>query len=128
MLHPWSWSSWTVPLPTFPNPCTTTRESSTAMPCAFRVARAMYMTPRAGARGPAGRPADGQRLARDHAGDGIAFAGGIGVHDPGHDLLVGPEVGGGDVALRSDEREELRGVAAGHPLELTDRQGQGIDH
>ena len=43
---------------------------------------------------------------------------GIGVHYPGHRLLVGVHVGGGDVLLGPDEIEQLGGVAAGHALQL----------
>ncbi len=43
---------------------------------------------------------------------------GIGIHDPGHGLLIGVHVGSGNVDLRSDEFEKLRGIAAGDALKL----------
>ena len=40
------------------------------------------------------------------------------VHHPGHRLLVGRHVRRGDVALRADDRQELRGEAARQALQL----------
>ena len=72
----------------------------------------------AGGLNAAARAADVERLAGDHAGDGLAHVHGVGVHDPGHGLLVGVHVGRGNVLLRSDEVDDLRGVAAGHALQF----------
>jgi hypothetical protein len=58
------------------------------------------------------------RLAGDDGVDGLAHVHGVGVHDPGHGLLVGAHVGGGDVFFGSDELHEFGGVAAGHAFEL----------
>ena len=66
----------------------------------------------------AARAADVERLAGDDAGDGVAHVHGVGVHDPGHGLLVGVDVGRGNVFFRSDEVDDLGGVAAGHALQL----------
>ena len=44
------------------------------------------------------------------------------VHDPGHDLGVGVDVGRGDVAVRPEDRRDVEGVAAREPLELAPRQ------
>ena len=57
-------------------------------------------------------------LAGDDGGGGLADVHGVGVHDPGHGLLVGVHVGRGDVFFRADEGDEFGGVAAGHALEL----------
>ena len=43
---------------------------------------------------------------------------GVGVHDPGHSLLVGVHVGGGDVFFGADELDEFGGIAAGHAFEF----------
>ena len=40
------------------------------------------------------------------------------VHEPGHDLGVGPDVGRGDVAVRPDDRLQLGREPAGHGLQL----------
>ena len=66
----------------------------------------------------AARAADVERLAGDDAGDGAAHVHGVGVHDPGHGLLVGIHVGRGNVFFRPDEVDDLRGVAPGHALEF----------
>ena len=57
-------------------------------------------------------------LAGDDRGHGLAHVHGVGVHDPGHGLLVGAHVGRGNVFFRADEFDERGGVAAGHALEL----------
>src|ERR1043166_120854 len=56
-----------------------------------------------------------------HCGDSVTRVHRIGVHDPGHGLLVGIHVGGGHVLLRSDEVQEFSRVAAGHALDFADR-------
>ena len=57
---------------------------------------------------------------------GLAHVHGVGVHDPGHGLLVGAHVGRGNVFLRADELDQLGGVAAGHALQLALRHLSGI--
>ncbi len=57
-------------------------------------------------------------FAGDDRVDCLAHVHGIGVHDPGHGLLVGAYVGGGNVFFRADEFDEFGGVAAGHALEF----------
>jgi hypothetical protein len=42
-----------------------------------------------------------------------------GVHDPGHNTLVGAYVRGGDVLVGADEDADLGGVATGQVLEVT---------
>ena len=51
---------------------------------------------------------------------------GVGVHDPGHGLLIGVHVGRGDVDFRADELEDLGGIAARDALELAGREQTGI--
>ncbi len=64
------------------------------------------------------RAAEVDGLAGDDGVDGLAHVHGVGVHDPGHGLLVGAHVGGGNVFFGADEFDELGGVAASHALEL----------
>jgi hypothetical protein len=45
-----------------------------------------------------------------------------GIHDPGHDLVVGIQVRGRDVAFWADKERNLRGIPAGHALQLARRQ------
>ena len=72
------------------------------------------------------RAADVHRLAGDDGGDGLAHVHGIGVHDPGHGLLVGIHVGRGNIFFRPDEFDEFRGVAARHAFEFAERHFFGI--
>ncbi len=71
-----------------------------------------------GSLAPSSGSADIERLAGDYAGDGLPHVHGVGVHDPGHDLFVGIHVGGGNVFFGANELDQLRGVTAGHPLQL----------
>jgi hypothetical protein len=64
------------------------------------------------------RAADVDRLAGHHRGDRLAHVHRVGVHHPGHGLLVGAHVRRGHVLLRPDELHQLGGVAAGHALQL----------
>ena len=80
-----------------------------------------------GGRGPAERAAEADRLAGHDAQDGVAGVHRVGVHHPGHGLLVGADVGRGDVVRGTDERHDLRGVAAGDPLEFGLRVVARID-
>jgi hypothetical protein len=66
----------------------------------------------------AARAAQRQRLAGHHGRHGVARVHGVGVHDPGHHLLVGVDVGRGHVALGSDEVDDLGGVAARELLQF----------
>ena len=72
------------------------------------------------------RAADVDRLAGDHAGHRLAHVHGVGVHDPRHGLLVGVHVRRGNVLLRPDELDDLRGVAARHALQLALAHALGI--
>ena len=67
---------------------------------------------------PAERAAGGDRLAGDDLGDGPALVHGIGVHEPGHHLLVGAHVGRHHVGVRPDEGDHLLHVAARQRLQL----------
>src|SRR5207253_781065 len=73
------------------------------------------------------RTAQVNRLAGDDAGRGGADVHRVRVHHPRHDLRVGVHVGRGNVALRPDDDADLRGVAAGEPLELLARELLGVD-
>ena len=67
---------------------------------------------------PPARPAQLDGFAGDDGGGGLADVHGIGVHHPGHHLLVGAQVGCGHVALRAQVGQQLGGVAAGNGLEF----------
>ena len=62
--------------------------------------------------------AEGQRLARDHTRHHIAFVHAVGIHDPGHDLLVGVDVRRGNVFFGTDDFHQLGGEAPGHAFQL----------
>ena len=64
------------------------------------------------------RSAQADRLAGDDAGNGVALGHAVGVHDPGHGLRIGVDIGRGNVLLRADERKDRAGVAARHPLKF----------
>ncbi len=76
---------------------------------------------------PRDRSAQGWRLAGHHRRFGVAHLLAVGVHDPGHHLLVGAHVGRRNVLVRSDEVDDLGRVPPGDPLQLGARQGGGID-
>ena len=65
-------------------------------------------------------------LARHHAGDRIALGHAVGIHDPGHGLRVGINIGRRNVLLRPDQRQNGAGIAAGHALQFTLRHVLGI--
>ena len=67
----------------------------------------------------AARAAEVDGLAGDDGVDCLAHVHGVGVHDPGHGLLVGAHVGGRNIFFGADEFDELGGVAASHSLELS---------
>ena len=71
---------------------------------------------------PARGAAHDDRLAGDDPGHALALGHGVGVHHPGHGLLVGAEVGGGDVEIGADHEDDLGGVAAGEVLPLARRE------
>jgi hypothetical protein len=73
------------------------------------------------------RTADADRLAGDDARDGVALIDRVRVHEPGHGLLVGADIGRRDVLLRADDRANFAGVPAGHPLELGLAVEPGVD-
>src|SRR5947207_1846493 len=72
---------------------------------------------------PADAAAQLDRLPGDDLGAGVADLHAVGVHDPGHRLFVGAQVGRHDVHARTDEGEDLLGEAAGEALELAAADG-----
>ena len=52
---------------------------------------------------------------------------GIGVHEPGHDLRIGPHVGPHDVGARANERDHFLHVAAGKCFQFTAGQFVRVD-
>src|SRR5205085_1100657 len=67
---------------------------------------------------PALGPTHADGLAGDDTGHGVAEVHRVGVHEPGHRLLVRADVRRWDVLLRPDDRADLAGVAPRDPLEL----------
>ncbi len=80
----------------------------------------------AGSFAAAARSAHIQRLAGDHRRDRLAHVHGVGVHHPCHGLLVGIDVGRGNIFLRPDELDQLGGVTPGHALQFAARHVLGI--
>ena len=78
--------------------------------------------PDPGRLGPEDAAAHGERLAGDDLRHGVADLHRVGVHHPGHRLLVGRHVGSGDVALWADDRQELGGEPPRQALELSARE------
>ena len=115
--------------PTLPKPWITTRVCA-----AFQAeaAQSLIGDDHASAAGGFAAPARSAQvdgLARDHGGLRVAGVHRVGVHDPGHGLLIGVHVGSGDVDLRPDEIEQLGGIAARDALQLAGREQIGIaDH
>ncbi len=73
------------------------------------------------------RAAERWRLAGDDRRLGMADMGRVRVHEPRHDLLVRPQVGGRDVLVGTDEVDDLHRVAAGDPLRLRPAQHRRVD-
>ncbi len=71
---------------------------------------------------PAQAAADRQGFPCHHTGDGVADLLAVGVHHPGHNLCVRPDIGCGYILIGADQGENLRGVASGQPLKF--RVGQ----
>jgi hypothetical protein len=67
---------------------------------------------------PAERAAQRNRLAGDDAGRRRAGIHRVGVHHPGHRLLVGADVGRRNILVRPDDDADFRGVAPGDALQL----------
>ena len=67
---------------------------------------------------PAERAAGSDRLAGDDLGHGAALIHRIGVHEPGHHLLVGAHVRRHHVGMRPDERNHLLHVAPRQRLQF----------
>ena len=72
----------------------------------------------AGRLAPAQSAAGADRLAGHDLGDGDALVHRVGVHEPGHHLLVGAHVRRHHVDPRADEGDHLLHVAARQVLEL----------
>jgi hypothetical protein len=68
----------------------------------------------------------GVGLPRDHPGHRGAHGHGVGVHDPGHGLLVRAYIGAQDVHVGADQVDELGGVAPHQPLQLPLGKGLGV--
>src|SRR5436189_174068 len=75
---------------------------------------------------PAERSAHLQRLAGDDSRRRVPDMHAVGVHHPRHDLLIGVDVGRGDVLLGADRVDDFRDVAAGEGFELAAGHPRGI--
>ena len=53
---------------------------------------------------PADAAAQLDRFAGDDFRAGVADGDAVGVHDPGHRLLIGAQIGGGDIHARAEDR------------------------
>ena len=104
--------------PTLPKPWMMTRQPSMGMPRCFDRLVADDGDAAAGGLLAAAGAAEIDWFAGDDGVDGLAHVHRVGVHDPGHGLLVGAYVGGGNIFFRADEFDEFGGVAAGHALEF----------
>src|SRR5688572_23727054 len=51
----------------------------------------------------------------------------VSIHYPGHFLWASSHIGGGDVGMRTDEGDQLRGITTGQAFLLTQAQAFGID-
>src|SRR5690606_18650870 len=71
--------------------------------------------------------ADLDRLARHDAGDRVALVHAVRVHDPGHDLRVGPEVRRRDVHGRADDDGNFGSVATGEALQFAHAELVRVD-
>ena len=76
---------------------------------------------------PPERAAGAHGLAGDDLRHGDALVHGIGVHEPGHDLLVGAHVRRHDVDARADERDHFLHVPARQVLEFALAERARID-
>ena len=75
---------------------------------------------------PAARSAQVDRLAGNNGRGRVAHVHRVGVHDPGHGLLVGAEVGRGNVALRTEPFDQFGGIAPRDALQFAVREFGGI--
>ena len=118
---PRSASSCAAMPPTLPKPWTTQRCSARFQPSRSQARAVDHHDAGAGRLVAEDRAADRDRLAGHDLRHRVADLHRVGVHHPGHRLLVRRHVGGRDVLLRADHRQELGGEAAGQPLELARR-------
>src|SRR5579885_2469016 len=62
---------------------------------------------------------DGERLAGDNGGDRVALVHGVGVHDPGHYLGIGVDIGGRNIAMRADNNGDFGRVTTGQAFQFS---------
>ncbi len=113
--------------PTLPKPWTIAVAPTGSMSERLHGAKGEEGDAVAGRLAPPERAAGVDRLAGDDLRHGDALVHRIGVHEPGHDLLVGAHVRRHDVDARADERDHLLHVAARQVLEFPRRQRARID-
>ena len=80
-----------------------------------------YNSP-AGRFAPSRDPTEGDRFSGNNFLERVAYVHRIGIHKPGHDLLIRPHVGSQNVHLWTDKRDQLLKVAAREDLELATRK------
>ena len=76
---------------------------------------------------PGYRASQRRRFPGDHRRLRVSHVLAVGIHYPGHYLLIGPHVGSRDVLVGTDEVDDLGRIATGHPLLFSARQFQRID-
>ena len=66
-------------------------------------------------------PSDRKGFARDRPGDGESHLLAVGVHEPGHDLLVRADVRGGNIFVRADQRKDFSRISSGETFQFGER-------
>ena len=118
---PRSTSSCAAMPPTLPKPCTTQRCSESRHSSRSQARAITITTPAPVASWRNTEPPIAIGLPGHDLGHRVAALHGVGVHHPGHRLLVRRHVRRGDVLLRPDERQELGREPPGEPLDLDGR-------
>ena len=99
--------------PTLPNPWTTARAPATGMSSAAKTARTQRTTPDAVAPVCRRIPPTASGLPVTTSGSERPLEHVEGVEQPGHDPLVGVDVGGGDVAVGAEHAARSRTCSGG---------------
>ena len=119
---PRSCSSAAATPPTLPKPCTTQRCPPSDQPSRSQARAITITTPAPVASWRKSEPPIEIGLPVTISGTAMPDLHRVGVHHPGHRLLVRGHVRRRDVLLRADDRQQLRGEAAGDLLQLVRRE------
>ena len=112
--------------PTLPKPWMATVRPRSSRPRRLAAWYSTYTRPRPVA---SRRPADPptiERFAGHHPRHALPLGHRVGVHDPGHRLLIGAEIRGRDVEIGPDEKDDLGGVAPREGLALPEGERTGV--